>query len=128
MPQASKIKDANYLSPSSKYDYDGIAGTWLAIPPIVHLIFAIIALAVLLFLLPHISFRGPLKYIFSDYQVPIGIAIALFFSASALLSKLKSYQVNHKTGRKSPQKQSANKKLAKSSISKQSLKTDNDNK
>ncbi|WP_026879175.1 hypothetical protein WMO13_07570 [Ignatzschineria larvae DSM 13226] len=96
MPQSSKSKAPDHLYPSSNYDYDGIAGTWLAIPPVFHLGFGAITLAVLIFLLPSIHFRGPLKYLFTDYQVPIGIAIALFFIASALLSKLKFYQVSSK--------------------------------
>ncbi len=87
--------------PSPNYDYDGIAGTWLAIPPVFHLGFGVIALAILIFLLPSVHFRGPLKYIFTDYQTPIGIGIALFFIASALLSQLKAYQVKRKKTRKS---------------------------
>ncbi|GHA00555.1 hypothetical protein DC083_02850 [Ignatzschineria ureiclastica] len=108
MPHSEKDKTADHLYPSSDYDYDGIAGTWLAIPPVFHLGFGVVALAVLIFLLPSINFRGPLKYLFTDYQVPIGIGIALFFIASALLSKLKSYQVSHKTRKKPTKTKSAN--------------------
>lgn len=80
-------------SPASKYDYDGITGTWLLIPARIHLLLLAISLPVIIWVLPNMSFKGEFRYILADYKYYFAAAFALFCIASALLSILKAQQV-----------------------------------
>ena len=88
------LKETQY--PTSKYDYDGITGVWLLIPPKFHLLILAILLPLILWVLPHINFKGNFRYIFADYRYYLAIGISLFFIASALLSIVKAKQVGGK--------------------------------
>ena len=50
------LKESN--APASKYDYDGITGTWLLIPARIHLLLLAIVLPVIIWVLPNIPFKG----------------------------------------------------------------------
>lgn len=80
-------------APVSKYDYDGITGTWLLIPARIHLLLLAVVLPVIIWVLPNIHFKGNFRYIFVDYRYLFAGAFALFCIASALLSIVKAKQV-----------------------------------
>lgn len=82
--------------PTSKYDYDGITGVWLLIPPKFHLLILAVLLPLILWVFPHINFKGNFRYIFADYRYYLAGGISLFFIASALLSIVKAKQVRGK--------------------------------
>lgn len=88
------LKETQY--PTSKYDYDGITGTWLLIPAKFHILMLAIALPVILWMFPFIHLKGNYRYIFADYRYYIAGAVTLFCLASALLSILKAKQVKHR--------------------------------
>ena len=79
--------------PTSKYDYDGITGTWLLIPVKFHLLMLAISLPIILWVLPNVSFKGDFRFLLADYKYFLAGAVTLFFIASALLSALKAKQV-----------------------------------
>lgn len=88
------LKETQY--PTSKYDYDGITGVWLLIPPKFHLLILAILLPLILWVFPYINFKGNFRYIFADYRYYLAGGISLFFIASALLSIIKAKQVGGK--------------------------------
>lgn len=82
--------------PTSKYDYDGITGTWLLIPAKFHILMLAIALPVILWMFPFIHLKGNYRYIFADYRYYIAGAVTIFCLASTFLSILKAKQVRHR--------------------------------
>lgn len=80
-------------APASKYDYDGITGTWLLIPARIHLLLLAITLPIIIWVLPNISFRGDFRFILADYKYYFAGAFTIFCVASALLSIVKAQQV-----------------------------------
>lgn len=79
--------------PSTKYDYDGLTGTWLLIPAKFHLLMLAILLPIIIWVLPNIHFKGNYRYFLADYRYHLAIFVAVFGIASTLLSILKSKQV-----------------------------------
>lgn len=79
--------------PTSRYDYDGITGTWLLIPVKFHLLMLAISLPIILWVLPNVGFKGDFRFLLADYKYFLAGAVTLFFIASALLSALKAKQV-----------------------------------
>lgn len=93
-PDQQLLKETQH--PTSKYDYDGITGVWLLIPPKFHLLILAVLLPLILWVFPHINFKGNFRYIFADYRYYLAGGISLFFIASALLSIMKAKQVGGK--------------------------------
>lgn len=93
-PDQQLLKETQH--PTSKYDYDGITGVWLLIPPKFHLLILAVLLPLILWVFPHINFKGNFRYIFADYRYYLAGGISLFFIASALLSIMKAKQVGRK--------------------------------
>lgn len=84
--------------PTQTYDYDGITGTWLLIPPKIHILMLALALPVIIWMLPFVHLKGNFRYLFTDYRYYIAGAVTLFCLASALLSLLKEKQVLANSG------------------------------
>ncbi|UNM95021.1 G-protein coupled receptor [Ignatzschineria rhizosphaerae] len=82
--------------PTSKYDYDGITGTWLLIPAKIHILLLAIALPVILWMFPYVQLKGNYRYVFADYRYYIAGAVSIFCIASALLSIIKAKQVKQR--------------------------------
>lgn len=82
--------------PTSKYDYDGITGTWLLIPAKIHILLLAITLPVILWMFPYVQLKGNYRYVFADYRYYIAGAVSIFCIASALLSIIKAKQVKQR--------------------------------
>lgn len=82
--------------PTSKYDYDGITGTWLLIPAKFHILMLAIALPVILWMFPFVHLKGNYRYVFADYRYYIAGAVTIFCLASTLLSIIKAKQVRNR--------------------------------
>ncbi|HIW05748.1 MAG TPA: hypothetical protein H9889_00245 [Candidatus Ignatzschineria merdigallinarum] len=82
--------------PTSKYDYDGITGTWLLIPAKFHILMLAIAIPVILWMFPFIHLKGNYRYVFADYRYYIAGAVAIFCISSAFLSVVKARQVKNR--------------------------------
>lgn len=82
--------------PSSKYDYDGITGTWLLIPAKFHILILALLLPIIIWVLPSVPFKGEFQYIFADYRYYIAGAMAIFCISSAILSIIKAKQVRQR--------------------------------
>lgn len=79
---------------TSKYDYEGITGTWLLIPAKFHILLLAILLPIILWVLPNVSFNGEFRFIFADYKYYFAGIVVIFFLSSAFLSSLKAKQVS----------------------------------
>lgn len=82
--------------PTSKYDYDGITGTWLLIPAKFHILICALLLPIIIWVFPLVHFKGEFRYIFADYRYYIAGATAIFCLSSAILSIIKAKQVKQR--------------------------------
>ncbi|MHC5224717.1 hypothetical protein [Ignatzschineria sp. LJL83] len=92
----NSVSEKDLQHPTSKYDYDGITGTWLLIPAKIHILICALLLPIIIWVLPLVHFKGEFRYIFTDYRYYIAGATAIFCFASAILSIIKAKQVKQR--------------------------------